>query len=84
MKPHKISLVIETTRGTDTFEFLTSTKIEEVIHKVRQHFELNGGGQFALVLKESGEQLKPNGAPLASFELRDKDVLVLTGGGVNV
>ena len=55
MKPHKMSLVIHTTRGTDSFEFLTSTKVEEVIHEVRQRFELTGDGQFALVMKESGE-----------------------------
>ena len=84
MKPHKISLVIQTTRGTDSFEFLTSTKVEEVIHEVRQRFELTGDGQFALVMKESGEPLRPGGATLASFELKDKDELVLTGGGVNV
>lgn len=84
MKPHKISLVIHTTRGTDSFEFLTTTKVEEVIHAVREHFKLTGGGQFALVMKESGEQLKPGGATLASFNLEDKDELVLTGGGVNV
>ena len=84
MKPHKISLVIQTTRGTDSFEFLTTTKVEEVIHKVREHFKLTGSGQYALVKKDSGEQLKPEGATLASFDLKDKDELVLTGGGVNV
>ena len=84
MKPHKISLVIQTTRGTDSFEFLTTTKVEEVIHEVRERFKLTGGGQFALVKKDSGEQLKPGGATLASFDLKDKDELVLTGGGVNV
>ena len=83
MKPHKISLVIRTTRGTDSFEFLTTTKVEEVIHEVRKHFGLTGDGQFALVMKDSGEQLKPGGATLASFGLKDKDELVLTGGGAN-
>ena len=84
MKPHKISLVIQTTRGTASFEFLTTTKVEEVIHGVRQHFDLTGDGQFALVRKDSGEQLRPDDATLASLELKDKDELVLTGGGVNV
>lgn len=84
MKPHKISLVIQTTRGTASFEFLTTTKVEEVIHDVRKHFELTGDGQFALVMKDSGEQLKPDDATLAKFDLKDKAELVLTGGGVNV
>ena len=85
MKPdQKISLVISTTRGTDRFDFLGTTKIEEVIHEVRNHFGLAGDGQFALVRKESGEPLEPVGRTLASFELKDGEELVLTGGGVNV
>ena len=37
MKPdQKISLVISTTRGTDRFDFLGTTKVEEVIHEVRE------------------------------------------------
>ena len=84
MKPdQKISLVISTTRGTDTFEFLGSTKVEEVIHEVRERFELTGGGQYALVEKASGDPLDPD-RPLASLKLKDGDQLVLTGGGVNV
>ena len=84
MKPDKISLVISTTRGTHSFEFLTTTKVDEVIQKVRDHFELTGDGQFALVRKDSGEPLEPADNPLSSFELENKDELVLTGGGVNV
>lgn len=79
----KISLVISTTRGTGTFEFLGTTKVEEVIHAVREHFGLTGGGQYALVEKASGEGLDPN-CPLASLKVKDGDELVLTGGGVNV
>ncbi len=79
----KISLVISTTRGTDTFEFLGTTKVEEVIHAVRERFELTGAGEYALVEKASGEQLDPD-RPLASLKLKDGDELVLTGGGVNV
>ena len=84
MKPHKISLVISTTRGTDTFDFLTTTKVDEVIQKVRDHFGLAGGERFVLVRKDSGEPLEPTDHPLLSFKLEDKDELVLTGGGVNV
>ena len=84
MKQHKISLVIQTTRGTDSFEFPTTTTVKEVIHEVRKHFDLTGGGQFALVRKDSGEQLKPGDAALAKFDLKDKDEFVLTGCGVNV
>lgn len=84
MKPHKISLVIQTTRGAADFEYLTTTKVEEVIHDVRKHFELTGDGEFALVVKDTGEQLKPDDAALAKFDLKDKTELVLTGGGVNV
>ncbi|WP_419167801.1 hypothetical protein [Candidatus Palauibacter sp.] len=85
MKPdEKLSLVISTTRGTHSFEFLGTTKIDEVIHEVRDHFGLAGGGEFALVKKDSGEQLEPVGRTLASFRLKDGEALVLTGGGVNV
>lgn len=84
MKSHKISLVIQTTRGTANFEFATTTTVKEVIHLVREHFGLTGGGQFALVRKDSGEQLKPDNDALAKFDLKEKDELVLTGGGVNV
>ena len=85
MKPdQKLSLVISTTRGTDSFEFLATTKIDEVIHEVREHFGLAGDGQFALVRKASGKPLEPVGRPLASFDLKDGEELVLTGGGVNV
>lgn len=84
MKPHKISLVIQTTRGTAIFEFLTTTNVKEVIHDVRKRFELTGDGQFALVMKDTGEQLKPDNATLEKFDLKDKTELVLTGGGVNV
>ena len=84
MKPdQKISLVISTTRGTHTFEFLGTAKVEEVIHAVREHFELTGGGQYVLVKKASGEPLDPD-RRLASLELKDGEELVLTGGGVNV
>ena len=79
-----LSLVISTTRGTDTFEFPKTTKAEEVIRQVRDHFELTGDGQFALVNKDSGEPLEPIDRPLVSFKLEDGDELVLTGGGVNV
>ena len=84
MKPdEKISLVISTTRGTGTFEFLGTTKVEEVIHAVRQHFGLTGDGQYALVEKTSGDQLDPD-RTLASLKLKDGEELLLTGGGVNV
>ena len=56
----------------------------EVIHEVRNHFGLAGDGQFALVRKESGEPLEPVGRTLASFELKDGEELVLTGGGLQV
>lgn len=84
MKPHEICLVIQTTRGTDSFEFPTTTTVKDVIHEVRKHFDLTGGGQFALVRKGSGEQLRPDNDALVKFDLKDKDELVLTGGGVNV
>lgn len=85
MKDDKnLSLVISTTRGTDTFDFPKTTKVEEAITVVRNHFELTGDGQFALVKKDSGEPLEPLDRPLVSFNLEDGDELVLTGGGVNV
>ncbi|MCY3966330.1 MAG: hypothetical protein OXG83_14945 [Acidobacteria bacterium] len=79
-----ISLVIETTRGTDTLDFPTTATVEEVVQAARKYFGLDGAGQFALVIKDSGEQLKPADEKLANFKLKDKVVLVLTGGGVNV
>ena len=85
MKPDTtLSLVISTTRGTHTFDFEQTTKVDEVIQSVREHFGLAGDGQFALVRKDSGTPLEPVDRPLVSFKLQDGDELVLTGGGVNV
>ena len=79
-----LSLVISTTRGTHTFDLPKTTKVEDAIKVVRDHFELTSDGQFALVKKDSGEPLEPVDRPLVSFKLKDGDELVLTGGGVNV
>jgi len=85
MKPdQKISLRISTTRGTDIFQFLLTTRVEEVIHAVRKHYGLSRDGQFALVRKDTGVPLEPVDYTLVKFDLKEDEELVLTGGGVNV
>ncbi len=79
-----ITVTVITSRGTDTFTFEKTTKVEEVIHEVREHFELTGEGTFSLIRKRTNEDLVPQERPLVSFGIEDEEELILTGGGVNV
>lgn len=83
-KDQTISIVVKTTRGSGTFSFEKTAKVEEVIQTVREHFELTGDGTFTLIRSSDQEQLVPVERTLVSFGLEDGDELVLTGGGTNV
>ena len=79
----ELSITIITSRGKSDFTFSKTVKIEEVIQKVRDHFELTGGEQFDLIRKGDEEELGRN-RPLVSFGVKDGDQFILTGGGRNV
>lgn len=79
-----VTVIVKTSRGSATFTFEKTTKVEEAIAEIRNHFELTGEGSFDLVLADEGEALTPKNRPLVSFDLEDEAELVLTGGGRNV
>lgn len=79
-----ITVIVKTSRGSDSFTFDKTTKVEEAIDEIRDHFELTGQGSFDLVKEGDGDPLAPKDRPLVSFGLKDEAELVLTGGGRNV
>lgn len=79
-----ITVLVKTSRGSDPFTFEKTTKVEEAITEIREHFELTGEGRFDLVRADGGDALTPEDRPLVSFGLEDETELVLTGGGKNV
>lgn len=78
----ELTLTIITTRGEYEDTFLKTVKVQEIIDKVRNHFDLTGTGTFELLM-ESEEELKPN-RTLVSYGLKDGDELILTNDGKNV
>lgn len=79
-----ITVIVTTSRGSESFTFDKTTTVDEVIREVREHFELTGEGSFSLVRKSDNQELSPKERPLVSFDLEDEEELVLTGGGTNV
>lgn len=78
-----ITIVVVTSRGREHFTFSKTAKIEDVIAKVREHFELTGEGTFELIRGEDSETLEGN-RPLVSYAIEDGDEFILTSGGRNV
>lgn len=78
-----ITIVVVTSRGREDFTFSKTAKIEDVIAKVREHFELTGEGTFELIREEDSETLDGN-RPLVSYGIEDGDEFILTSGGRNV
>jgi hypothetical protein len=80
----KITLRINSSRGTVDLEFPKVAKIADVITAAREAFGLAAGDNYELVLADKpGDVLQPE-RPLVSYHLKDGTVLTLTwtGGGV--
>ena len=79
-----IKIIVQSTRGKEHFSFLKLTTIAEVIDKAIAAFKFEPGDRFELVLAtKPGEPLQPQ-QTLASYQIEDDSVLILTaiGGGV--
>ena len=85
MKNEKtVDIKIQSTRGAKDFSFDKNTKIETVITDAITAFGFEPGDKFDLVLATNpGEPLSPE-RTLASYQITDGAVLILTaiGGGV--
>lgn len=79
-----VTVIIKTSRGSDTFTFEKTDTVVEAISEARDRFDLSGDGDFTLVREGNGDELSPEQRPLVSFDLPDEAELVLTGGGTNV
>lgn len=80
----KLSVKIRTTQGTWATDFPKTTKVEEVIKAVIQHFGFAPNGQYELRLeREPNTPLKPE-RPLVSYGVKDGDVLIFTDLGIAV
>lgn len=80
-----LTIVINTTRGSwKDATFLKTTKVQEVIQAVIQHFNFASNGNYEIYLKsDPNNPLKPE-RPLVSYGIKDGDVLVFTDLGVAV
>lgn len=78
----QLTISVATSRGKADFTFSKTTKVEEVINKIRDHFGLTDG-DFDL-LPEGGDDALNEDRPLVSFGIEDGDEFILTGGGTNV
>ena len=80
----ELSVRIETTQGVWDTSFDKSTKIQEVIQAVVQHFGFAQNGNYELrMAKAPDTPLQPE-RPLISYHIHDGDVLIFTDLGVAV
>ena len=84
-KDEMLTLIIETSQGKwENATFPKTTKVQEVIQAVIQHFGFASGGKYEMrTAKDPNIPLKPE-RPLVSYGIKDGDVLTFTdlGGGV--
>lgn len=79
-----LEIKIQSTRGTKEFTFPKETKIAEAITSAVHAFGFAPGDKFELVLATNpGEPLRPE-RTLASYQITDGTVLVLTAIGAGV
>jgi hypothetical protein len=79
-----LDLVIKTSQGTWETSFPKTTKVEEVIKAIIQHFGFAQNGKYELRLeREPKTALEPN-RPLVSYGIKDDDVLIFTDLGIAV
>ena len=83
-KDRAIKVTIQSTRGKKQFSFPKLATIADVIKEAIDAFDFKQGDRFELVLEtKPGEPLQPQ-QTLASYQIEDDSVLILTsiGGGV--
>ena len=79
-----IKVTIQSTRGKKQFSFPKLAEVAHVIKEAIDAFDFKQGDQFELVLAtKPDEPLQPQ-RTLASYQIEDDSVLILTsiGGGV--
>lgn len=82
--PDTLEITIQSTRGTKQFSLPKEMKIAAVINEAVTAFGFAPGDNFELVLATNpGDPLRPE-RTLASYQVKDGDILILTaiGGGV--
>lgn len=83
-KDKDLTINIKTTRGKWETTFSKTTKIQEVIQAVIQHFGFATNGNYELRLESDPDNaLKPE-RPLVSYGIKDGDNLIFTDLGVAV
>ena len=79
-----LEIKIETTQGPWDTTFSKTTKVQEVISAIIEHYGFAKNGNYELrLVREPNEPLKPE-RPLVSYGIRDKDILRFTDLGVGV
>jgi hypothetical protein len=80
-----LTINIETTRGKwEKATFSKTTKIQEVIQAIIQHFGFATNGNYELRLERDPDHaLKPE-RPLVSYGIKDGDTLIFTDLGAAV
>ncbi len=79
-----VTIRIETTQGTWEATFPKTTKVQEVIEAVINHFGFAPKGNYELCLEtDRTNALKPE-RTLVSYGIKDGDILVFTDLGVAV
>ena len=79
-----LEIIIHTPRGEWKIAFPKTTKVQEVINAVVEHFGFSKEGKYQLHLKNKpDEPLEPQ-RPLVSYGIKDGDILVFTDLGVAV
>lgn len=79
----ELSIVILTPDGNLELTVPKTTKVQEVINKVIQHFGYAQNGRYELHLPNDDVALEPN-RPLVSYHIKDNDQLVFTDLGIAV
>lgn len=79
-----LEIEIKTARGDWKTSFQKTTKIIDVMHAVIKHFNFAQGGKYDIRLEtKPNNPLEPE-RTLASYGIKDGDVLIFTDLGVGV
>lgn len=80
----ELTVVVKTTQGTWTTTFSKTTKVQEVINAVIEHFGFAKKGTYELRLEADPNNPLQNERPLVSYGVKDGDVLIFTDLGIAV
>lgn len=79
-----LTIKIETTEGTWENTFDKTTKVQEVILAVIQHFGFAVNGKYELRLERDPDTPLDPERPLNSYHIEDGDILIFTDLGIAV